>query len=812
MLLDKRIGCVNNHSLRWPLLTPRSTHQASRRRRIPRQRFSSLADLRPAAATEPVPKSAAVTVTGAKPAAETGLEYTAPEVLESKAPDSRSDLFSFGAVLYEMITGKKAFEGKSRAVLIAAIATLDPEPVARFQPRVPRALEHVLDRCLAKDPDDRWQTAHDMMVQLRWTVEGAAPASLAGGIEGRSRLRRILLAASLLVIAALAVPAALFLRGEPAERFQFRVPLIGLNPAHFAISPDGRNIALVAQPGQEGSALYVRGAGSLAFHRLGGTEDATHPFWSPDSEYIGFVSKGRLRKVNVSGGAPQDLAAAESFAGGTWNAEGTILFGSGKGVQRVSGEGGRPSPVTTVTGKESGHLWPSFLPDGKHFVYLAWSAEAAARAVFAGALDSKDKSRLMSAESNAAYAAPGYLFFHRDSSLFAQRFDPDNRTLSGQPVHVADEVHSNTADGRGSFDVSQNGSVIYYQGAGAPGGRAEVANPAKFTWVERIGSAIADGGDQGAYGDMDVSPDGKLIAVTRQEAGAAGSDIWVLDWQRAAVSTRLTLDPADDINPVWSPDGNRVAFTSFRKGNADIYVKNANGSGAETPLLETPNDEFVEHWSRDGQFLAYLSGPATSQDIYILPLTGGRKPFPVVQGSFRKDEPQFSYDGKWLAYTSEESGVFQVYVMSLPAGEQKIQVSTGGGGQPRWRGDGKELFYMALDARVMAVDIRTAGRLESGVPRMLFPIRTNHPTARMPGRHMMSAMADGKRFLVRSSPGLAVGGQGGLGIPSAPFFSSGGGALAPTSSIQTRGGGLPVTSDGLTVIQNWAAGGRKEEK
>ncbi len=780
-----------------------------------------LAEFRSSSAADLVPKSSAATVaaSGGKPVGDLGIEYTAPEQFEGKPPDARGDIFAFGAMLYEMVTGKKAFEGRSRAVLIAAITTSEPEALTALQPGASRALQHVVERCLVKDPEHRWQTAHDMMAQLRWVAGGGVPAAGAAVAPAKQRSTRVLVAAAALLVVALAVPAALYFRGGPApERFQFRVPVIGINPASFALSPDGQTIVLLARPGtQEASTLYVRRVGALAFNKLLGTDDAAQPFWSPDSRFIGFAAKGRLKKVSVAGGAPQDIAEAAGFSGGAWNGEGTILFGSEKGLQRVSAEGGKPAAITTVEAKESGHFWPDFLPDGKSFLYLAWSVDKSNRAVYLGKLDSKDKTRLLAAESNAVYAEPGYVLFHREGSLFAQPFNARKLTFGGDPVHVADEVFSNPANGRGGFDVSQNGVLLYYQGAGAPAGRAAVSNPAKFAWFDRTGRPVEDAGEQGPYGDMDLSPDGKLIALTKQEPGSPGADIWVVDWQRAGVATRLTLDPADDINPVWSPDGLRVAFTTYRKGNADIYVKNANGSGAETPLLDTPVDEIVEDWSKDGRFIAYLSGQNNVPDIYALPLDGDKKPFPVVQGNFRKNEPQFSYDGKWLAYTSEESGTFQVYVMSFPAGEQKVQVSTDGGGMPRWRKDGKELFYKTLRGVVMAVDIKAGAKLESGAPRILFTTRNTNPTSMDPSRHMMAVTPDGQRFLMRS----LLNNRGALNAFSASLVP-----LAPTSYRPTGdAGGASVNlgrgatsrflgdiSAGLTVIQHWTAGAGKGDR
>jgi len=772
-----------------------------------------LADLRPSkAAVVPQSAMATVGVAGAKLSG-IHIEYTSPEQLEGKPGDARADIFSFGATVYEMVTAKKAFEGKSRAVLIAAITTAEPDPLTLFQPKAPRALQHVVERCLEKDPEDRWQTAHDMMVQLRWITEGGVPVTAADGQAKPDRKIQVLLAAAVFAVAVLASAAVIYFRG-PAQpgRFQFRVPVVGANPSNFALSPDGKTIALVAKPGsQEASSLYVRRVGSLAFNKLLGTEDAEQPFWSPDSRFIGYAAKGRLRKVSVAGGAPQDIAQAAGFSGGAWNKEGIILFGSEKGLQRVSAEGGTPAGVTTVAGKDSGHFWPGFLPDGRHFLYLAWSGEATNRAVFLGSLDSKDKTRLMTAASNAMYAPPGYLLFHREASLFAQPFDPGNGALSGEPVHVADEVFSNPANGRGSFDVSQNGVLLYYQGTGATAGRAGILGDARFAWFDRTGREVAEGGAQGPYGDMDVSPDGKLIALTRQEPGSQGADIWVMDWQRAGVVTRLTLDTADDINPVWSHDGTRIAFTTYRKGNADIYVKNANGSGGETPLLASPVDEMVEDWSRDGRYIAYLTGQNNATDIYALPLSGDQKPFPVVQGNFRKNEPQFSYDAKWLAYTSDESGTFQVYVMSFPSGDQRLQVSTEGGGQPRWKRDGKELFYRSLDGRVMVVDMKTVGKLESGIPRLVFAPGTTNPTGIDPVRHMTSVTADGQRFLIRTFFNTGRASATGA-VPFAQVFATGqaaGGASEirrPGNLGNTFRGNLGNTSNGLTVIQYWTAG------
>jgi Tol biopolymer transport system component len=490
-------------------------------------------------------------------------------------------------------------------------------------------------------------------------------------------------------------------------------------------------------------------------------------------------------------------------------------------VYSVSAEGGKPTTVTTIDPQETGHFWPSFLPDGQHFLYLAWSGQAANRALFVGKLDAKDKTKLMAAESNAAYAEPGYIVFHRESSVLAQPFNPGKLSLTGKEVHIADEVASNPANGRGNFHVSQTGALLYFQGAGTPGtaGRGNIVQNVQWGWVDQTGRPLELAGEVGAYGDMDLSPDGKLIAVTKQDTGSPSADIWVIDWQRAGVAARLTMDPADDINPIWAPDGKHIAFTSYRKGNADIYViENGSGVGKEIPLLESAIDEIVEDWSKDGKYIAYLTGQDNFRDIYALPLADGKpvadkKPFPVVQGHYQKDEPQFSYDGKLLAYTSDRTvpGTFQVYVRTFPAGDQEIAVTVAGGGQPRWRKDGKELYYRDLGGIIMAVEIKTGARLEAGIPRqLLIPPRPGSEAVN-PIRHVLAATPDGQRFLLRVLPGSgALAGGGNIALPQVPPLAAA--TSAPVSAAALLNISLGTISTGLTVIQNWNSAIGKVEK
>jgi dipeptidyl aminopeptidase/acylaminoacyl peptidase len=424
--------------------------------------------------------------------------------------------------------------------------------------------------------------------------------------------------------------------------------------------------------------------------------------------------------------------------------------------------------------------------------------------VFLGDLGSKSKTRLIAAESNAIYGAPGYILFRRAASLFAQPFDAKGLALKGDPIHLADEVASDTG-GRGHFDVSQSGVLLYYQGSETTIGRANTQPNVQLGWVNRSGGFEAYAGDAGPYGDMDLSPDGKLIAVTEQTGGASGADIWVIDWQRAGVATRLTLDPADDLNPIWSPDGTRIAFTSYRKGNADIYIKNANGVGAETPILESPVDEMVKDWSKDGRYLVYLRGEDEFRDIHALQLEDGKpareaKPFPVVQGHFHKDQPQFSYDGKWMAYTSDETGTYQINVVSFPAADQKLQVSVSGGGQPRWRKDGKDLYFREPNSgAVMMVEMKAGAKLDAGPPQTLFRPPFSNAWTTDPVRHLLAVNPDGQRFLLRwINRTQNAGGRG----SSAPVVQT---AVAGAQGGSGRFNRFATSNNGLTVIQHWTS-------
>jgi Tol biopolymer transport system component len=754
------------------------------------------------------------------------LQYMAPEQVEGKEADARTDLFAFGAVLYEMITGKRAFEGKSQASLIGAIMKAEPKPISHVAQLTPAVLDHVVSRCLAKDPEDRWQTAHDLMVQLAWIGRGRTESTVSPAIaiaERKSkRLTMILTGCALAVAAGLAAPAYFYLQGPPEpELLQFRHTIVGLNPPDIALSPDGRWIAFVAKPDTSGpSSLYVRPVTGLTARKIAGTDNAGQPFWSPDSTFIAYQIGDKLKKVEAAGGASKDITDAKDVSGGAWSAAngGTILFGTAKGLSRVSAEGGPATVITELGQGETGHFWPSFLPDGTHYMYLAWSDDAANRAVYLGTLDTKGKQKLIAEASNATYAAstgsrqalPGYIFFHRGPTLFARPFNAKTLAFTGEPLQVAGSVDGN-ATGRGLFDVSQAGALVYFQGTGTAAGVAGRGgiSATQFGFVDRSGGRVEMGVALGQYGDMDLSPDGTLIAVTKAEEGGGRSNIFVVDWRQAKES-RLTSDQSDAINPVWKSDGKQIAFTTWRNGNADIYIKNANGVGDETPLLQTPMNESIEDWSKDGKHIAFGCGKDEFQDICAAPIgLDGKpgKPFVVVAGHFKKNEPQFSYDGKWIAYTSDinEPGKFEVFVQSFPSGDVKQQISREGGGQPRWRRDGREMYFRTLDARsqLMAVDIALGAKIEPGIPHQLFFSTSTSSQTSDPIRHMWTALPDGQRFLTRigtavrgTSPGAAAG--PGVGPDVNPLFT-------PPGQAGPLAGGQGTVRNGLIVLLHWTA-------
>jgi Tol biopolymer transport system component len=654
------------------------------------------------------------------------LQYMPPEQLEGKEADARSDIFAFGATLFEMVTGKRAFEGKSQVSLMAAILEHDPKPLSQLLPTASPTFERMLQTCLEKDPENRLQTMREVSRELKWIAHQARESRPVVEPSSQARGRRShwagWIVAFVLMLVAAGFAAAYFLHTPPAPltvRFSVNPPA-GTNFAggggapRMAISPDGSQLAFGAGPTDATSALWIYRLDSGGLKMLPGTEGVQQPFWSADGKFIGFWQDSKIKRIDPSGGGMQTLCEAPSQnVGGDSNLEGTILFGGAAApIMRVSAGGGVPQPVTTLDSNEGAHLWPRFLTDGDQFLYFAAGQKPEESAVYVGSLKSSQKKRLMLSRTMAHYASPGYLLFVRDEALVAQPFDIQRLEFTGEPVSVSQTIAYVVTNGRIGVTTSDNGVVAFRETPGSLGAD-------QLTWFDRTGKPAAAAGKLGSYWDHALSPNGKQVAVSI--SGPQGLDLWITDLLRG-ISSRLTSDPAAERSPVWSPAGNTIVFSSNRgKGINQLYLKAATGFGAERLLLPSDRAAYPSDWSADGRLILYqVAVNGTSRDIYALPATGDGKPVPIQTTSFDEFDGRLSADGRWLAFVSNASGPFQVYVRSFPGEERQWQISREGGLEPRWHGDGKELFFRAPDGTLMVAQTNIAAGTDPGVPARLF--------------------------------------------------------------------------------------------
>jgi serine/threonine protein kinase/Tol biopolymer transport system component len=688
------------------------------------------------------------------------FQYMAPEQLEGQEADARTDIFAFGTVAYEMITGRKAFVGKSQASLITAIMSSQPATMASLQPLTPASLDHIVTQCLAKDPDDRWQSAGDLTRELQWLTNSgshAGPPRAPTLVASASSSRVGWIAAAIFFLTTLAAVAAWYLGRSSADTHVYRsailtpTSLIGPVFGRVALSPDGRRLAYTAPDAAGRIMLWIRPLDSTIAQPLASTEGASAPFWSADSHFVAFIANGKLKKIDASGGPALTLCDAAAPLPGTWNRDDVIVFPSGTGrgsaggspLFRVPAAGGVPVPATSVDTKagETTHVSPFFLPDGRHFLFTA-QGSAAASGVYVASLDSPDRKRLLNLNTSVRYAQ-GYVLFLQEGTLMARPFDAGRLAFTGDAVPVAEQINGPRAGAAsGVFAVSQSG-VLVYQEAGTSGAAA------RLTWVDRTGKVIANVGEPGAFGDVELSPDGQRAVVTIVDPSQGQSDLWTIDLSRG-LPTRLTFDPRNDVSPLWSPDGSRIVFGSDRRerGRYDLYVKAANGTGAEQPLLATEASNLPQSWSSDSQFVAYGTRSAAQFELWVLPLAGERKPMPVLQTPFANTNMRFSPDGRWIAYQSNESGRAEVYVTPFPGPGGKWQVSAAGGVYPRWRRDGKEIFfYNFADQILMAatVNVQENG-FQVGRVSSLFQAFPGGP------RYFYDVSSDGQRFLLNTTP------------------------------------------------------------
>ena len=676
------------------------------------------------------------------------FEYMSPEQVEGKELDARSDIFSLGAVLYEMVTGKRAFEGKSQLSVASAILEKEPEPISAAKPMTPPALDHAVKKCLAKLPDERWQSASDLASELKWIIETGSQAGEVRRVPvGRRRWERAswLLAATFFLLM-MAAGGAWWKGSHGHLRPMYFHTSVPFAANDLALSPDGRMLAMVAYSAQANNyVLWIYEVGGRRTSALDGTQGATYPFWSPDGRAIGFFADGKLKKVDVSGGQSQVLCDAPNGRGGTWNREGVIVFtpdSFGVGLFRVSSSGGTPVEMTKpdVSRLETTHRWPVFLPDGKHFIYLGanFSGQLEKNAVFLGSMDSQERRLLINTSANAAYAEPGYLLYLRDNkTLVAQPFDLRRYVLNGEPHAVSDEVLYTPRVGRAVFSVAGEEVLVTQTGKGV--------SLSELTWFDRSGKPAGTAGVPGSYGNVRLSPDGRRVVLDQADPDGRNTDIWILEPTRGA-TTRLTFDPSAHLAPIWSPDGRQILFSSNRKLGQQLYLKNADGSGSEELVtdIDAPSQVALNvwDWSHDAKYvlirkaneLWYLSRPE-------------RVAKPLLQVKWTVRNAQFSPDGRWMAYASNETGSMEIYVSPFLGPTGKWQVSTGGGHEPKWRQDGKELFYVAPDGKMMAVAVTAGVSFEVRSPVALFQTHRRQPISSQ-DVFSYDVSGDGQKFLI----------------------------------------------------------------
>ena len=663
------------------------------------------------------------------------LQYMAPEQVQGLAADSRSDIFALGAVLHEMVTGQRAFGGRSQAHLIASILNADPPPITKLAPLAPPALEQVIDRCLAKDPAERWQSAHDVMLQLEWLhshVSGTQPT----GAEPPSRRRWGLplaaaVAGSMLTAAALllvrpSAPAAdsLPMRLDVVLPEGTQLQLAAGAPADVPeISPDGRWLAYSAWVDGRRQ-LVLRDWGSHEGKVLAGAEGATRPFWSPDSRSIGFFAGDLLKRISIAGGTAQVLAPAPLPGGGTWRV-GLILY-SALGVdagrlQSVSDTGGKPALVETLPRAPSTafDVAPRFLPDGTSFLVGAFREDA----LYVGSLTTLGRRRLLDSGGNSARYSQGLLLFVQGSRLFARPFDPVRQEFLGPEVLVSEPARV--------LSAALDGTIVY---------RDTPPPPATLAWYSRLGVRQDTLAEADQYMGMTLSPSGRRAAVWKSDA-ARNIDIWDVDLA-SGIRLRMTTDPGSDSDAAWSPESSRMAFSSNRTGLSAVYLKEI-ASGREE-LISQPDglNTVVDGWTPDGLSLV-VRNTQTANATYLVSVDGERTARLLAKNQFLKDEHEVSPDGRWVAFNSDESGEWEVYVATFPAHASKRRVSSAGGVQPHWRKDQTELFYLARDSSIMSVPIAPGPGLETGRPVVLFStdIETN------PILPQYGVTRDGQRFL-----------------------------------------------------------------
>jgi Tol biopolymer transport system component len=691
------------------------------------------------------------------------FQYMAPEQLDGQEADTRTDIFAFGAVLYEMLTGKKAFEGKSHASLIGAILKDDPPPLAVSQPLTPMALDRAVRKCLAKDPEARWHSAHDLHDELKWIAEGGTAVAPVGARTRNPWFERAAwitaAAGALIALFIILRPASAPLTGDvvrlsilPPDKTLFIGQSIAtVGGPQLALSPDGRAIVFVAAAPGARHTLWLRSLNAVTAQSLPGTEGADSPFWSPDNRWIGYFADGKLKKIPASGGPSEVIASVPDNRLASWGPDDTILLSTGiAGILRVSSSGGMITPVTEVdtSRQEGSHRFPQFLPDGRHFLFMVRSNLADQAGAYAGSLDGKTKKLLIRGNTSALYAPSGHVLFLDGDTLMGQAFDAERLELRGQAFLVEGGI-GRSSTGSGSYSVSGTGTLAY---AGT------LSTPGRLTWFDRGGNPSDSAGSLGDYTDFRLSPDQTRLAASLVEPKTGFPDIWITDLTRRS-SAPFTFGPAINASPVWAPDAARIMFRTTRAGGlVEFYAKSAGGGGKEEPVLSQTvarasgvlsSTMYIWDWSPDGRHLLFSTTTSADSDLWLLPLAGDPKPKNFLSAPGDQWHGNFSPDGRLVAYSSSESGRFEVHVQTFPLTDRQWTVSTTGGHEPRWRADGREMYYLSTDQKLMAV--RVGPGPSFGAPTELFQMRVAGGVSLFRTHYVPSR--DGQRFLINTPTG-----------------------------------------------------------
>lgn len=679
------------------------------------------------------------------------FQYMAPEQLEGLEADARTDIFALGALLYEMATGQRAFQGSNKTSLIASIVSSQPPPISNVQEMTPPALDHVVSKCLEKDPENRWHSAGDIASQLRWIATDGSQVGLAPGVEPPRRKQPLLPWAVTGLFAVAAIVLGLMSLGGGAEppavvRASLDPPphtaLIPFDQLGVALSPDGGRLAFAAFGAEGGQRIWVRDLSSGTAEPVPETDGGSYPFWSPDGTHLAFFADSNLKKIDLRGGSPRVLAEATSGRGGSWGPDDTILFAPSirSSIHRVPASGGAAAPVTKFDPeKETTHRWPQFLPGGKHFVYLSRKKVEGQRHIgrlVLGAMDSDESRVILEDSTNAVYIDPGYLVFGRSGDLLARPFDAGSLEFTGEEIPVTAEKSSFwEAKNFVVFTASSNGTIVYLP---------ESAFQSELRWFDRTGRPLGTIGEQDFYSDPRLSRDGTRVAFVRGKSQSGRRDVWIHDLEYGR-EMRLTFESGEYNSPRWSPDGSRVAFVCRPQSVQDLCAKSVGDASSMEVIHESGNWNGTGSFTPDGAGLLFSEqDPQTANDVWILDTETGESRV-LLRTPFTEASAEVSPDGKWFLYTSDETGRLEVYARETKEASQQWQLSTEGGLEPRWRADGREAYFVTPDGTVMAVAIQTQPAFRAASPKALFQI----PEAGDEREPLFADVTpDGERFLV----------------------------------------------------------------